>query len=278
MKFAAFDPIDLKNNAIDIEVIKIPLCQIIADCQQPRKNFIQNSLEELALSIKQYGVIQPIIVKKLDNKVYQIIAGERRWRASIIAELKTIPAIIQYHDEKKNFAISLIENIQREELNPIELAKSYYKLSSEHGLSHEFIATMVGKNRVTITNFLRLLNLSDNVQDLLIDSKLEIGHAKALLTLPFEKQEILAQEIVEKKLTVRDTERLVQNSKPLLQEKNNFFTEEINHWERCLSEVFSSKVNVNINEKGKGKIVIHFNTPNEAEWIVNILKNINNPI
>jgi len=178
MKFPAFEPIDLKNNVDAFSVEELYLSKITPDKNQPRKNFHEIALEELASSIKQHGVIQPIIVRQLDAESYQIIAGERRWRASRIAGLKVIPAIVKTNEAQENVAISLIENIQREELNPIELAEAFYKLNKNHELSHEAIAAMVGKSRATVTNLLRLLNLSNEVRVLLVEGQLEMGHAR----------------------------------------------------------------------------------------------------
>ncbi len=270
MKFPAFEPIDLKNNVDAFSVEEIYLSKIIPDPDQPRKNFHEVALDELASSIKQHGVIQPIIVRQLDESgCYQIIAGERRWRASQIAGLKVIPSIIQKNSEaQENVAISLIENIQREELNPIELAESFYKLNTNHELSHEAIAAMVGKSRATVTNLLRLLNLSNEVRVFLIEGQLEMGHARALLTLASEQQITLAQKIIEKKLTVRDAERLVQLCKQPKQQKAAPFANQVDKWVGKLSRSLSSKVAVNINERGEGKVVIHFSSPDEVDWLV----------
>lgn len=269
MKFPAFEPIDLKNNVDTFCVKEIFLSKISPDPNQPRKNFDGIALEELACSIKQHGVIQPIIVKQLDVEHYQIIAGERRWRASQIAGLTIIPSIIQKNSEvQENVIISLIENIQREELNPIELAESFYKLNKNHKLSHEAIATMVGKSRATVTNLLRLLNLSKEVRVLLINGLLEMGHARALLALPPEQQIALAQKIIEKKLTVRDAERLVQLSKQPREKKAMPYASEVNTWVSKLSRSLSSKVAININERGEGKVVIHFTSSDEVDRLV----------
>ena len=268
MKFAAFEPIHLKNPTATIDVIELSLALIVCDKNQPRKNFTQQALGELAASIKEYGVLQPIIVRSIHQGQYQITAGERRWRAAKIAGLTTIPAIIQNNLEQKNFAISLIENIQREELNAIELAQAFYRLNAEYSLSHESIAMLVGKSRATITNFLRLLNLSQKVQELLIATKLEMGHAKALLTLPFEKQELLAQRVVEKNLSVRETEKLAQHSKSFTNIKPMPYKEEVECWKKKLSTQFLSKVEIKINEKGQGKMIIPFGSPIEVDRFV----------
>lgn len=276
MKFPAFEPINLKNKIDAFSVEEIFLTKISPDPNQPRKNFDEIALEELASSIKQHGVIQPIIVKQIDVEHYQIIAGERRWRASQIAELTVIPSIIQKNsEEQENVAISLIENIQREELNPIELAESFYQLSKNYGLSHEAIATMVGKSRTTVTNLLRLLNLSKDVRDLVIEGQLEMGHARALLALPWEQQTALAQRIIKKSLTVRDAERLVYMSKYPRERKEMQmpYAREADTWSEKLSRSLSSKVSVVIDEKEHVKVVIHFTSPDKVEWLVNSFQN-----
>lgn len=268
MKFPAFEPIDLKNNVDAISVEEMYLSHIFPNSNQPRKNFDESALQELALSIKQHGVIQPIIVQKQSEERYEIIAGERRWRASKLAGLVVIPTIIQTHESENNVAISLIENIQREALNPIELAQAFQKLSDEYGLSHEAIASMVGKSRATVTNLLRLLNLSHQVRTLLISGNLEMGHARALLPLPNDQQIMFAQKIIEKNLTVRDAEKLVQLTKRPKENKLAPYANEVQGWVNKLSKSLSSKVAVNINEKGEGKVVIHFTSPGEVDWLV----------
>lgn len=276
MKFPAFDPIELKND-IEVGITNLSLMKIVPNKEQPRKNFDNISLEELSLSIRQYGVLQPIIVKKLDENKYQIIAGERRWRASVLAGLKEIPAIVKTNDYQNNMAISLIENIQREELNPIELSEAFYELNTTHGLSHEVIATMMGKQRATVTNLLRLLNLCLYVRELLASGKLDIGHAKALLPLSAEQQIMFANRIIENGLTVRDVEKLVQLYKVPQSQKSkiSLYTnlEKVQEWERTLSKNLSTKVAVKINEKGVGRVVINIESTKEIEWLIKKFEN-----
>jgi ParB family chromosome partitioning protein len=273
IKFPAFEAIDIKNDVAMLGISELSLIEIIPDKNQPRKIFDEQALNELSASIKQYGIIQPILVRKIEDGKYQIIAGERRWRAAHLAGLQKIPAIIQQNDVQKNVAISLIENIQREELNPIELAEALYKLSNDHCLSHEAIASMIGKNRATVTNLLRLLSLSLTVRNLLIIGKLEMGHAKALVTLPAEQQIFLANKIIEKTLSVRDTERLIQLYKLPKSNKQHPYAEAVSGWVEKLTKVLSSKVLVKINEKGEGKVIIHFASPNKMDWLVEQLEN-----
>lgn len=273
MKFPAFSAIALKNDAEMLEIFELSLCQIIPDRDQPRKSFDEKSLTDLASSIKQHGIIQPIIVKKIDDEKYQIIAGERRWRASNLAGLQKIPVIVKQDDVQGNIAISIIENIQRENLNPIELAEALYKLNRDHCLSHEAIASMVGRNRATVTNLLRLLNLSPNVKDMLIAGKLEMGHARALLTLSTEQQIFLANKIIEKNLSVRDSEKLTQLHKFPERKKQSVYSEVVDSWVKKLSKSFSSKISVKINEKGEGRMIIYFTSPNEIDWLIERLEN-----
>ncbi|HEY2566766.1 MAG TPA: ParB/RepB/Spo0J family partition protein [Candidatus Aquirickettsiella sp.] len=270
MRFPAFDAINLKQSIDTLLVDNLRLEHIVPDENQPRKKFHEDLLQELASSIKQYGVIQPILVRQIGIEKYQIIAGERRWRASQLAELEMIPAIVKTDKIKDDVAISLIENIQRKELNPVELAEAFYQLNNIHGLSHESIGIMVGKSRATITNFLRLLNLSTEIRNLLIDGKLEMGHARSLLTLPLEQQSIFAYKIIEKNLTVRDAEKIVQVFKAPLK-KNKLYDTEISVWVGKLSDIFSSKVTININEKGKGILAIHFSSPEEIDRLIDKL-------
>jgi ParB family chromosome partitioning protein len=250
------------------QAFQIPLNQIFPDPKQPRKKFSEANLVELAASIKQHGIIQPIIVTQLTTDQYQIIAGERRWRAAKIAELTVIPAIIRADKLQENMAIALIENIQREELNPIELAKAFYRLNHEYQLSHEAIAEMIGKGRVTVTNVLRLLNLTEEVQMLLLENKLEMGHARTLLTLSPEQQIQYAQLIIQKDMTVREAEKLVQKYKQPEKEKITPYSTEVNLWIKKLSDAFPSKVAIDINDKGQGKMIIHFASVSEADCLV----------
>jgi ParB family chromosome partitioning protein len=267
MKFPAFEPIDMTCNANSILVEDLQLTDVSPNPNQPRKNFDINALEELSSSIKQYGVMQPIIVRKISLGKYEIIAGERRWRASKLADAVNIPAIILENDAERNIAISLIENIQREELNPIELAFTFQQLSDEHGLSHEAIATMVGKSRATVTNLLRLLNLPDNVRALLISGKLEMGHARALLTLPETMQLTYAYRIIEKKLSVRETENLVKKSKQHNDTKPSLCNDEVKGWINELPKELASKLSVKMNGKGEGRVTIKFSSQGEFDYI-----------
>lgn len=275
MKFPAFDPIDLKNK---FELCDLSLDRVFPDPNQPRKNFTEESLIELSESIKKYGVVQPIIVREISSEKYLIIAGERRWRASRIANLKIIPAIIKSDKQEDDAAISLVENIQREELNPIELAEAYSKLSNDHNLSHDEIAKIVGKSRVAITNTMRLLNLSENVKKYLVDGRLEAGHARSLLTLSHDRQEAIALKIISENLTVRDLEYAIRNfqkSNKFDSEKtiNPFFAEAKN-LEFELSSFFNSSATVKVNSSGAGHFLIKFSSIKKIKLLIEKMREI----
>ena len=196
-------------------MVKISLVE--PNRNQPRKMFDKDSLDELTKSVKQYGVLQPIIVKKIGNR-YEIVAGERRWRAAQAAGLSEVPVVVRDYDDQKAKEIAIIENIQRTDLNPIEEALAYKSLIEEYNLTQEELSDKVSKNRSTITNSLRLLKLSKNIQQYMIDGKISSGHARALLSLEDEgKRELLALDIMKRSLSVRDTEKA---AKTLSKKKN----------------------------------------------------------
>lgn len=280
MKFSAFEPIDLKNNSQSFGTIDLSLSQVVPDKNQPRKTFTDNSLEELALSIKKHGVIQPIIVRSIDNgNKFEIIAGERRWRASKLAGLDKIPAIIKEYDKPNRMAISLIENIQRENLNPLEEAQAIQSLLLECHMTHSQVAESLGKSRTTVTNLLRLLSLSTRVKNMICSGMLEMGHARSLLSLSEDQQIKVAEQIISKSLSVREAEKLVQsinishaksatNNKPQKSQKLEMKAKE---WSAVLSKKFSSKVTVDFNSDGDGKVVIYFETLEEGDWLMHKL-------
>lgn len=245
---------------------------------QPRKEFDKDALSELANSIKQYGILQPIIVQK-NKDMYEIIAGERRWRAAKEAGLTEVPVIIRDYDKQKIMEISIIENIQRENLNPIEEAMAYQSLMEEYGLKHEELAERVSKNRSTITNSMRLLKLSDNIQQMIIDGKISAGHAKVLLSVEnTSEQEKIAQELISKSLSVRELEKLVkQYIKPRKKKKSKddkdyslFYKE----YEDRLKDILGTKVQINTKDKNKGRIEIDYYSAAELERIVELLNTI----
>ena len=245
---------------------------------QPRKEFDKDALSELANSIKQYGILQPIIVQKNED-MYEIIAGERRWRAAKEAGLTEVPVIIRDYDKQKIMEISIIENIQRENLNPIEEAMAYQSLMEEYGLKHEELAERVSKNRSTITNSMRLLKLSDNIQQMIIDGKISAGHAKVLLSVEnTSEQEKIAQELISKSLSVRELEKLVkQYIKPRKKKKSKDDTDYslfYKEYEDRLKDILGTKVQINTKDKNKGRIEIDYYSAAELERIVELLNSI----
>ena len=244
--------------------------------EQPRKTFDEEALNELAESIKQFGLLQPILVQ--DRKdYYEIIAGERRWRAAKIAGLKEVPVIIKNLTEQEIVEISLIENIQRENLNPIEEALAYKKLLNEFHLKQEEVAERVSKSRTAVTNSMRLLKLAEEVQEMVVKEEITTGHARALLGIEDPEQQIsTARKIVDEKLSVRDIEKLVKNmnkpakEKKLSKEKNyDFIYQDI---EEKLKLSLGTKVSIAAKENGSGKIEIEFYSGDDLERILEMLK------
>lgn len=256
------------------KMVKITMVEPNRD--QPRHKFDEAALNELADSIKQYGIISPIIVQDRKDH-YEIIAGERRWRAAKIAGLKEIPVIIKNFTEQEIVEISLIENIQRENLNPIEEALAYKRLLTEFNLKQEEVAERVSKSRTAVTNSMRLLKLADEVQQMIIDEKITTGHARALITIEdTEKQIEIAKKVVDEKLSVRDIEKLVKDlnkpkkeKKAAKQIKNEFIYQDI---EEKLKQSFGTKVSVIAKEDGSGKIEIDFYSSDDLDRILDLLK------
>ena len=245
--------------------------------EQPRKNFDEESLQELADSIKQFGLLQPILVQ--DRKdYYEIIAGERRWRAAKLAGLKEVPIIVKEFTEQEIVEISLIENIQRENLNPIEEAMAYKRLLKEFNLKQDEVAERVSKSRTAVTNSMRLLKLNDRVQQMIIDDMISTGHARALLAIEDEEQQyMLANKIFDEKLSVRETEKLVKALKnPKKEEKkpeveNQFVYTNL---EEQMKSLIGTKVSVHAKANGKGKIEIEYYSPDDLERIYELLMTI----
>lgn len=246
---------------------------------QPRKEFDEDALLELADSIKQYGVLQPLIVQKKAG-YYEIIAGERRWRAAKLAGVKEIPVIIKEYTEQEIVEISLIENIQREDLNPIEEAMAYKRLMEEFHLKQDAIAERVSKSRTAVTNSMRLLKLDDRVQQMLIDEMISTGHARALLALESkDAQAEAAVKVFDEKLSVRETERLVKellNPVQKKEEKPKNQAEELvyKNLEEKIKQIIGSKVAINRRTDNKGKIEIEYYSQEELERIVELLETI----
>lgn len=238
---------------------------------QPRQQFPQEKLEELADSIRRQGIIQPIVVRSVLNG-YEILAGERRWRAARLAGLETVPVVVREMSNENAIAVSLIENIQRQDLNAIEQAQALQRLIDNFGLTHEQAADAVGKNRASITNLLRLLKLSDTIQEYVQNGRLEMGHARALLMLGELDQLKCAKKIIENNLSVRETEKLVKNfSAPAIEEKivvTHNQDPNIRRVEREISEKLAAKVSIAHQASGQGKLTIHYNSADELDGIL----------
>jgi ParB family chromosome partitioning protein len=247
----------------------LPLDIIQRGKYQPRRDMDPDSLEDLANSIRAQGIIQPIVVRHLLGGRYEIVAGERRWRASQLAGLKEIPAIIKDIPDEAAVAIALIENIQRESLNPIEEAIALQRLSQEFSMTHQQVADAVGKSRTSITNLLRLLTLPDEIKTLLEHGDIEMGHARALLTLPEMSQIDAAQVVVERGLSVRETEELVRRMQiPNLPELPKAVDPDIRRLQQDLSSRLNLIVAINCNTKGKGKLVIKYDNLRELDALL----------
>ena len=256
------------------KIVEMKINDIEPNVNQPRKAFDNDKIMELADSIKEHGVLQPIIVAKKDN-YYQIIAGERRWRASKVAGLKTIPAIVRDYDERKIREVALIENIQRENLNPIETAKALKELMEEHDLTQEQLAKTLGKSRSAIANTVRILNLDNRVLDLVSEGKLSEGHARSLAAIESpQKQYKLALDIINLDLNVRDTEALVKEEKAEKKSKGKKVTKTIKldanykEVENRLKKALGTKVSLKPTTKSKGKIVIEYFSMEELDRIL----------
>ena len=263
-----------KGNSTEDGVLKLNISQVEPNREQPRKNFDEDELQELAESIKQHGVISPLLVVKRDG-YYEIVAGERRWRAATIAGLKEVPVIVRDLTEQEILEISIIENLQRVDLNPIEEALAYKRLMTEFNLTQDEVAEKVSKSRTAIANSVRLLKLSNDVQQMLIDDMISSGHARALLGIENEEEQfILAQRVFDEKLSVRDIEKIVKNRSKEKVEKKKIETQFTNVYtdiETKLKDRLSTKVKVTGKENGSGKIEIEFFSGDELERILDLI-------
>ena len=264
------------SNEVKEPTTTVKITMVEPNREQPRKNFDQDALEELADSIKQYGLIQPIVVQ--DRKTYyEIIAGERRWRAAKIAGLKEVPVIIKNYTEQEIVEISLIENIQREDLNPIEEAMAYKRLLNEFNLKQDEVAERVSKSRTAVTNSMRLLKLCDEVQQMIIDEMITTGHARALISVEDpEQQYILAQKIFDEKLSVRDVEKLVKDlgktkKEKKAKEKDKALEVIYQEIEQKLKDKVGTKVSITSKGDGAGKLEIEFYNHDDLERIIALL-------
>lgn len=255
--------------------VELNIDQLKPGQYQPRQQFPQEKLEELADSIRRQGIIQPIVVRSVLNG-YEILAGERRWRAARLAGLQTVPVVVREMSNENAIAVSLIENIQRQDLNAIEQAQALQRLIDNFGLTHEQAADAVGKNRASITNLLRLLKLSDTIQEYVQNGRLEMGHARALLMLGEIDQLKCAKKIIENNLSVRETEKLVKSfSAPETEEKIVYQQNadpNIRRLEREISDKLAAKVSISHQNNGNGKLVIHYNSSDELEGILAHIK------
>lgn len=252
----------------------VKITKVEPNREQPRKNFDEDALLELADSIKQFGLLQPILVQDRKDH-YEIIAGERRWRAAKLAGLKEVPVIIRNYTEQEIVEISLIENIQREDLNPIEEAQAYKKLLTEFNLKQDEVAERVSKSRTAVTNSMRLLKLCDEVQQMVIGEMISTGHARALLAIEDpEEQYTVAQKVFDEKLSVRDVEKLVKNlHKPEKPKKLNDKALEAIYQELAekLKQCYSTKVSVSSKGEGSGKIELEFYSHEDLDRLMDLL-------
>ncbi len=255
---------------------KIRIDSIEVNPNQPRAKFDEEALRELAESIKTYGLIQPITVRPIANGKYQLISGERRLRACKLAGLQEIPTYVRTVDEMQSIQMALVENIQREDLNALEIALSYQRLVDEFGFSQEEVSDKVGKNRTTITNYLRLLKLSLPAQIAVRDNVISMGHARALVTLENEKlQEKVLKQVIDGGLSVRQTESLVKKYssefKPAKTKIKITLSDEVNQFVSSISKKLNSKVSVSKDLSGKGKIVIPFTSDEDLKQMISKL-------
>jgi ParB family transcriptional regulator, chromosome partitioning protein len=256
---------------------RLPVDLIQRGRYQPRREFDAETLRELAESIAAQGVIQPIIVRPVENDRYELIAGERRWRAAQQAGLDEIPVVIKEVTEEAAMAMGLIENIQREDLNPLEEASALNRLLNEFGLTHQEVAKAVGKSRTTVTNLMRLLELNEDVKELLESRRLEMGHARTLLGLKAEMQSKAAAQVVRQGLSVRETERLVRRLQGEAEHPQPARTPveldpDVRRLVNDLSEKLGAKVDLQQGVKGKGKLVIGYNSLDELEGILDHIR------
>ena len=259
------------------DAVMMEITKVEPNRSQPRKNFDEDALLELSDSIKQFGVLQPLLVRKRKD-YYEIIAGERRWRAAKLAGVKEVPVIEKEYTDQEILEIGLIENIQRENLNPIEEAIAYKRLLEEFNLKQDEVAERVSKSRTAVTNSMRLLKLSDKVQQMIIDDMISTGHARALLAIDDpELQYTLANKIFDEKLSVRETEKLVKeikNPKKPKEKKpvaNSFIYQDL---EEKMKSVFGTKVSIASKGKGKGKIEIEYYSDDELEHLFDMMMSI----
>jgi len=257
---------DVSNNESNLQNCKID--NLVTGKYQPRTHMNEKALKELAESIKAQGIMQPIVVRYLDNKRYEIIAGERRWRAAKIANLDEVPILIKNIPDESALAMALIENIQREDLNAIEEAKGIQRLIDEFGMTHESASEILGKSRTTITNLLRLLSLSQHVQNALLDGKIEMGHARAIIPLASSEQAMICQKIISQKLSVREVEALIGNKSSTKVKMRENKSSDILSLENDLSDKLGTSVKISHKKNGTGVLKINYSNLDQLDSII----------
>ena len=267
----------LGQDAVTSNHMQLPTNVLQAGKYQPRTLMDEDSIKSLAASIQQQGLMQPIIVRKLAGKdgLYEVIAGERRLRAAKLAQLDTVPVIIKDVDDENAAVMALIENIQREDLNPLEEARGLKRLLDEFALTHEQISDVIGRSRSATSNLLRLLNLATPVQDMLLSNKIDMGHARALLSLTAVEQIQIAHQIIAKALSVRETERLVnQGLTGKIKKTKKLFQQnaDVVKMQNALADRLSTAVNLKANAKGKGKLIVEFHDWDQFQGLLDKLK------
>lgn len=276
LKHGLSQELDVSASNDSSQLRHLPVEQLQRGRYQPRREIPQESLQELSESIRQQGILQPLVVRNLAGDQYEIIAGERRWRAAQLAGLTQVPVIIKDISDETALAVALIENIQREDLNPLDEALALQRLADEFTLTHQQVADLVGKSRVTVSNLLRLLSLQPEVKALLAKGQLEMGHARALLSLSAHPQIQLANAIVAQGLSVRQVEQLVRKqitAQPITtNERKPELDPNIKSLQRSLSEQLGVKIDLQHHNKGHGKLIIHYNSLDELEGVLEHIK------
>lgn len=257
----------------DNSVVLLPIEKLKASVYQPRKAFNEESLNELASSIKEHGLLEPLLVKKSQDEMYEIICGERRFRACKIAQLASVPCLIRDDLELYGYAVALIENIQREDLNPVEMANAFSLMLNECNLTQEELAKTLGKSRSSVTNILRINNLHDEIKNMIVEGLIDLGHAKVILSLEDKELQLkAAQYVVKNSLTVRQTEKLVSDIKEkglednTTKSKKSYKNPSFNEWEKNIGNVLSGvKVKFNASNEDKGKITLSYTSKDQLE-------------
>lgn len=261
------------GQAADSELVQLATNKIQPGQYQPRRDMDQQALEELASSIRAQGIMQPIVVRPVGEGKYEIIAGERRWRAAKLLELPTVPVIIRQVADEAAIAMALIENIQREDLNPLEEAMALQRLQQQYELTQQQLADAVGKSRTTVTNLLRLVNLPEEVKTMLIHGDIEMGHARALLALPQAELIMAARQVVALELNVRQTEAYVRKLQaPSKQVVKRPSDPDISRLEQHLAEKLGTQVQIKERGKGKGQLVISYSTLEQLQGVLGFLR------